>query len=42
LAEIQRASLLAKVFIAEEARELLGALKSFKTLANSKLLQHKI
>lgn len=42
LAEIQRASLPAKVFIAEEARELLGDLKTFKILVNSKLLQNGI
>lgn len=41
LAEIQQAPLPAKVFITEEVRELLGALKSLRILVNSKLLQHE-
>lgn len=41
LAEIQQAPLPAKVFIAEEVRELLGALKSLRIPVNSKLLQHE-
>lgn len=42
LAAILWAPLPGKVFIAEEARELLGALKSFRFLVNSKLLQYEI